>query len=73
MNNLTTRTKLMISLAVALFALFLFGETSRGQRVLWAGGDGTIGIMPILYCGVPSGVLLLLSLLSYKADRRRVG
>lgn len=83
MNILSTRTKLLISLAVALFVLFLFGETSRGQRFLngppsqdsVAADDQPVGagLAPIVYGAVPSGVLLLLSLVSYKADRRRVG
>jgi len=73
MNTLSTRTKLMASLAVALFVLFLFGETASGRHFLWSNEPTArgIGLMPILYCAVPSGVLLLLSLVSYKADRRR--
>jgi hypothetical protein len=75
MNTLSTRTKLMISLAVVLFVLFLFGESSRAQHFLWANDDNAmgIGLLPIVCFALPSGVLLLLSLVSYRADRRRVG
>ena len=73
MNTLGTRTKLLISLAIALFVLFLFGETTPGEHLLWANDGSGLNLMPIIYCAVPSGVLLLLSLVSYRADRRRVG
>ena len=83
MNTLGLRTKLLISFAITLFVLFLFGESSRGRRFLmgqpsnnpWVNNDKAMGVSlaPIVYCAVPSGVLLMLSLVSYKADRRRVG
>jgi hypothetical protein len=75
MNTLSTRTKLMASLAVALFVLFLFAESTRAQHLLWANDDNAmgVGLLPIVCFAVPSGILLLLSFVSYKADRRRVG
>jgi hypothetical protein len=84
MNALSTRTKLMISLSVVLFGLFLFflfAESQRGKSFVMvpptdeaqATDDEPVGLHPIMYCAVPSGVLLLLSFVSYKADRRRVG
>jgi len=82
MSTLGIRTKLLFSLAIFLFVLFLAGETNAGQRFLrgtpsenpsvYADQYGGSGIMPLVYCAVPAGVLLLLSLVSYKADRRRV-
>ena len=82
MSTLGTRTKLLFTLAIFLFVMFLVGETNAGQRFLrgtpsenpsvYADQYGSSGIMPLVYCAVPSGVLLLLSLVSYKADRRRV-
>jgi len=83
MNTLGTSTKLLLSLATLMFILFVAGESDAGQHFLrgqpsenpavyeeqYAGGR----IIPFVYCAVPSGVLLLLSLVSYKADRRRVG
>jgi hypothetical protein len=76
MKHLGTRTKLLLSLAVVLFGMFLFAETSRGERFLTGppSDDQAIssGLAPIVYCAVPGCVLLLLSFLSYKADRRRV-
>jgi hypothetical protein len=72
MNTLSTRTKLMFSLAVALFIVFLFGESSRAQNFLWASDNAMgAGLLPIVCFALPSGVLLLLSFVSYKADRRR--
>jgi hypothetical protein len=73
MNTLSTRTKLMFSIAVTLFVLFLFGESSRGQRFLTGDQQTGAGLEPFVYCAVPGGVLLILSFASYKADRRRVG
>ena len=74
MNNLSTRTKLMISLAVVLFIVFLFGESTRAQHFLWSSDNAMgAGLLPIVCFGLPSGVLLLLSFASYKADRRRLG
>lgn len=78
MNTLSVRTKLMASLAMVLFLMFLFGETTRGQCFLTgppsdmtADQSRSADLQPIVYCAVPSAVLLLLSLVSYKADRRR--
>jgi hypothetical protein len=83
MNTLGLRTKLLFTFATILFILFLAGESDAGQRLLrgepsenptvYQDQYGSAGIMPLVYCAVPSGVLLLLSLVSYKADRRRVG
>lgn len=83
MTHLGIRTKLLFSLAILLFILFLAGESQAGRRFLrgtpsenptvYADQYGDTGIIPFIYCAVPSGVLLLLSLVSYKADRRRVG
>jgi len=82
MNTLSTRTKLVFSVAIVLFGLFLFAESERGERfVTGQPSDDSqvqddqsagLGLHPLIYCAVPSGVLLLLSLVSYKADRRRV-
>jgi hypothetical protein len=76
------RTKLLFSFAVLLFILFLAGESDTGQRFLigqpsddhWARDDQYMGagLAPFFYCAVPGGVLLLLSLVSYKAEGRRV-
>src|SRR6185437_6217516 len=83
MNTLGLRTKLLLTLATVLFILFLAGESDAGQRLLreqpsenpTANEEQYVGgrIAPFVYCAVPGGVLLLLSLVSYKADRRRVG
>jgi len=83
MNTLGLRTKLLLSLAVVLFLLFLAGESDAGQRFLrgtpsenptvYQDQYGSAGVMPFVYCAVPGVVLLLLSLVSYKADKRRVG
>ena len=81
MRDLGTRTKLLFSLAIVLFGLFLFAESDRGRRFLLGQPDDTqtyedryrgAELQPFVYYAVPSGVLLLLSLVSYKADRRRV-
>jgi hypothetical protein len=82
MNTLSTRTKLMISLAIVLFGLFLFAESRSGKSFVMgqptdqaqgSDDDQPAGLHPIIFCAIPSGVLLLLSFVSYKADRRRVG
>lgn len=83
MNALGLRTKTLFTLATVLFILFLVGESDAGQRLLrgqpsenpmvYADQYASAEIMPIVYCAVPGMVLLLLSLISYKADRRRVG
>ena len=81
MNALSTRTKLMISLAVVLFGLSLFAGSQHGKSFFMGqatdqaqgADDRPVTLHPIIYCAVPSGVLLLLSFVSYKADRRRVG
>ena len=83
MRYLGTRTKLLLSVAIVLFILFVAGESDAGQRLIrgqpsenptvYEDQYGSAEIMPFVYCAVPSGVLLLLSLVSYKADRRRVG
>ena len=83
MNTLGLRTKLLFSVAIVLFILFLGGESDAGQRLIrgqpsenpevYEDQYGSARIMPFVYGAVPSGVLLLLSLVSYKADRRRVG
>jgi hypothetical protein len=82
MRSLGIRTKLLFSVAIFLFIMFVAGESDAGQRLLrgqpsensttyedqYAGGR----IVPFIYCAVPSGVLLLLSFISYTADKRRV-
>ena len=82
MNTLSTRTKLLFSVAIVLFGLFLFAESERGERFVTGQPsedsqaeeeEFDLGLHSLIYCAVPSGVLLLLSLVSYKADRRRVG
>ena len=72
MNNLSTRTKLMASLAVALCALFVFAESSHAQHLLLSSDNAMgSGLLPIVCFALPGGVLLLLSFASYRADRRR--
>jgi hypothetical protein len=81
MNALSTRTKLMISLAVVLFGLSLFAGSQHGKSFFMgqatdqaqSADDQPVTLHPVIYCAVPSGVLLLLSFVSYKADKRRVG
>ncbi len=81
MRHLGIRTKLLFSVAIVLFILFVAGESDAGQRFLRQPSEnptvyeeqhGSARIMPFVYCAVPSGVLLLLSFISYTADRRRV-
>ena len=83
MRHLGIRTKLLFSVAIVLFILFVAGESDAGQRLLrgqpsenptvYQDQYGSARIMPFVYCAVPSGVLLLLSLISYTTDRRRLG
>ena len=83
MRDLGIRTKLLFSVAIVLFILFVAGESDAGQRFLrgqpsenptvYEEQHGSARIMPFVYCAVPSGVLLMLSFISYTADRRRVG
>jgi hypothetical protein len=82
MRSLGTRTRLLFSVAIVLFIMFVVGESDAGQRLLrgepsenptvYEDQYGSARIMPFVYCAVPSGVLLLLSLVSYSADKRRV-
>jgi hypothetical protein len=81
MKRLSTRTKLLVCATAALLVLFLIGESDWGQHFLigkasddhWVRDDQYMGagLAPIVYCAVPGGVLLIVSLVSYGADRRR--
>lgn len=82
MNSLGLRTKLLLSFAIFFLVLFIAGESDAGQRFLRGSSSdnasasedqpGNHGFLPLVYCAVPSAVLLLLSLGSYRADRHRM-